>query len=328
MMKISLLIPIYGVERYIEKCVASLFEQTYENIEYIFVDDCTPDNSIKILNEVIERYPERKNHIHTIRHNINKGLAQARNTALEAATGDFVLNVDSDDYLEPQAIERLCAVAGKEKADVVVFGFYSVYAKGRLARPNTYHFVDKESYLKSLLEKKHTSCVWGKFIARELYLKTNIRAIPGLNQGEDYAVIPRLLYYAERIVMIEDCLYNYVQYNNEAYTKSFKRKHIDDLLKADSVLTAFFLSVPEMDLYESILFRAKLRTKTYMLKIAHTMADIREISKVYPDIPQKYHKDLSVTDRVILKLVQLKCYRLILCFTSAGFWIKRKLKSL
>lgn len=326
-MKVSLLIPVYGVEKYIEKCAVSLFEQTYEDIEYIFVDDCTPDNSMNVLSGVIERYPKRKDHTRIIHHDCNKGLAQARNTALEAATGDFVLNVDSDDYLELQAIERLCAVADKKKADVVVFGFYSVYVKGRVACPNMYHFVDKESYLKSLLEKKNTSCVWGKFMARELYRKTGIRAISGLNQGEDYAVIPRLLYYAEHIVMIEDCLYNYVQYNNEAYTKSFKREHIDDLLWADSVLCDFFLSVSENHSYESTLYRAKLRTKTYMLKIAHTLADIQDISKVYLDIPQKYYKDLSIADRVILELVHLKCYRLILCFTKTGFWLKRMLKS-
>lgn len=156
-MKVSLLIPVYGVEKYIEKCAVSLFEQTYEDIEYIFVDDCTPDNSMNVLSGVIERYPKRKDHTRIIHHDCNKGLAQARNTALEAATGDFVLNVDSDDYLELQAIERLCAVADKKKADVVVFGFYSVYVKGRVACPNMYHFVDKESYLKSLLEKKNTS---------------------------------------------------------------------------------------------------------------------------------------------------------------------------
>lgn len=327
-MKVSLLIPVYGVEKYIEKCAVSLFEQTYEDIEYIFVDDCTPDNSINVLSGVIERYPERKDHARIIRHDCNKGLAQARNTALEAATGDFVLNVDSDDYLELEAIERLCSVVGKEKADVVVFGYNSVYAKRRVSRPNMYNFVTKEAYLKSLLEKKNTSCVWGKFIARKLYLETHIRAIPGLNQGEDYAVIPRLLYHAEHIVMIEDCLYNYVQYNNEAYTKSFKKKHIDDLLKADSVLSDFFLSIPEKDLYESILYRAKLRTKTYMLKIAHTVVDIQEIAKVYLDIPPKYNKELSIADRVILGLLYVKCYRLILCFTTAGFWMKKFLKIL
>ena len=327
-MKVSALIPVYGVEKYIEKCAVSLFGQTYGDIEYIFVDDGTPDSSINVLCEVIERYPERKDNVRIIRHDCNKGLAQARNTALEAATGDYILNVDSDDYLELHAVERLCAVAEKEKADVVVFGYYVVFAKGRLARPNTYQFVDRESYLESLLEKKNALCLWGKFMAHELYLKSGIRGIPGVDQGEDYAVTPRLLYYADRIVMIEDCLYNYVQYNGGAYTKSFKREHIDDLLQADSVLSDFFLSVSGSHSYEDVLFRAKLSTKAYMLRIAHTLSDIQEISKVYTDISLKYYKYLSISNRVILDLVYLKCYRLIFYMARTDSWLRRALKNL
>lgn len=327
-MKVSLLIPVYGVEKYIEQCAVSLFEQTYKDIEYIFVDDCTPDFSISVLNNVIERYPERRNSVTILHHTKNLGLAQARNTALEAATGDFVLNVDSDDYLELKTVEKLCEIACGENADVVVFGSFTVYLNNKISRLNTYNYTTKEAYIKSLLEKKNSSCVWGKFIARNLYIKTGIRAIPGLNQGEDYAVIPRLLYYADRIVMIEDCLYNYVQYNNEAYTKSFHKKHILDLLLADKTLSDFFSSIPENNLYENTMVIAKLRTKTYMLKIANTIADIKEIAKVYLDIPGNYFSGLSFADRILLKMLHFKCYRLILFFTSTGFFIKRSLRSL
>lgn len=327
-MKVSLLIPVYGVEQFIEKCAISLFEQTYRNIEYIFVDDCTPDCSIEVLNGVIGKYPERRDDIKILRHSKNLGLAQARNTALDAATGDFILNVDSDDYLELKAIERLCEVAYNEKADVVVFGSYTVYLKNKIAKPNAYNYTTKEAYIKSLLEKKSSSCVWGKFVSHNLYVKTKIRAIPGLNQGEDYAVIPRLLYYADHIVMIKDCLYNYVQYNNEAYTKSFHKKHISDLMLADKTLSEFFLSIPERDLYENTIAVAKLRTKTYMLKIANTISDIKEIAEIYLDISNKYFKELSLADRIILRLLHFKCYRLILFFISTGFLIKRNLRRL
>lgn len=327
-MKVSLLVPVYGVERFIEKCAISLFEQTYRDIEYIFVDDCTPDFSINVLNNVIERYPERKNNVIILHHSENLGLAQARNTALEVATGDFVLNVDSDDYLELKAIERLCEVACRENAEVIVFGSYTVYLNNKVPKPNTYNYTTKEVYIKSLLEKKSSSCVWGKFVARNLYVRTKIRAIPGLNQGEDYAVMPRLLYYANHIAMIKDCLYNYVQYNNEAYTKSFHKKHISDLLLADETLSDFFSSIPESDLYKDTIAVTKLRTKTYMLKIANTIADIKEIAKVYPDIPPKNFSELSFADRIILRLLHFRCYRLILFFTKTGFFIKKFLKRL
>ena len=88
---VSILVPVYGVEKYIERCARSLFEQTYENLEYIFVDDCTPDKSIEILKRVIEDYPNRKNQVRIIHHEHNRGLAAARNTALDAATSEFYL---------------------------------------------------------------------------------------------------------------------------------------------------------------------------------------------------------------------------------------------
>ncbi len=84
--KISLLIPVYGVEKYIERCARSLFGQTYQNIEYIFVDDCTKDSSIAVLKKVLDDYPFRKEQVTIIHHNFNKGLSAARNTAFNHAT--------------------------------------------------------------------------------------------------------------------------------------------------------------------------------------------------------------------------------------------------
>ena len=106
-MKVSILIPVYGVEKYIERCARSIFEQTYQNLDIVFVDDCTPDKSIEILRRVLDDYPERKAQTRIIRHEHNQGLAAARNTAVAAATGTFLTHVDSDDWLELDAVEEL-----------------------------------------------------------------------------------------------------------------------------------------------------------------------------------------------------------------------------
>ena len=100
MYQVSILVPVYGVEKYIERCARSLFEQTYENLEYIFVNDCTPDKSMEILMRVMEDYPNRKGNVRIFHHEHNRGLSAARNTALDAATSPFVTHVDSDDYLD------------------------------------------------------------------------------------------------------------------------------------------------------------------------------------------------------------------------------------
>ena len=111
---VSICIPIYGVEKYIERCAISLFEQTYQNIEYIFVDDCTPDKSVEILKSVIERYPNRKPYVRIIKHKKNRGLGSARNTAVDAAKGEFLMHVDSDDWIDNDCV-RLCVEKQKRK---------------------------------------------------------------------------------------------------------------------------------------------------------------------------------------------------------------------
>ena len=90
---VSLLVPIYGVEKFIEKCAVSLFEQTYSNIEYVFVDDCTPDNSISVLRDIIAEYPGRKSKVRILHHEYNRGLAAARKTSIENADVEDVMPV-------------------------------------------------------------------------------------------------------------------------------------------------------------------------------------------------------------------------------------------
>lgn len=119
-MKISVIIPIYNVERFITRCAISLMKQTLkEDVEFIFVDDATPDRSIDLLQEVINQYPERRNQVRLIRHAKNKGLPAARNSGLKVAVGEYIFHCDSDDWLELDMLETLYDVAVKKQADIV-----------------------------------------------------------------------------------------------------------------------------------------------------------------------------------------------------------------
>ena len=126
-----MLIPIFGVEKFIERCAVSLFEQTYPNIEYIFVNDCTKDKSIDILKEVVERYPTRNPQVRIIEHEKKTGLAGARNTAVAAATGEFLMHVDSDDYVDKEIVSKSVSRQLETNADIVVIDFIRRY-------PNSY----------------------------------------------------------------------------------------------------------------------------------------------------------------------------------------------
>ena len=118
-MKISIGVPVFGVEKYIERCARSLFEQSYKDIEYIFVNDCTPDNSMSILKNVLDEYPVRKQQVVIINNEKNIGLALTRNKIIENCTGDFIYNVDSDDYIELDTIELLVEKQKETNADII-----------------------------------------------------------------------------------------------------------------------------------------------------------------------------------------------------------------
>lgn len=306
--KISLLIPVYGVEKYIERCARSLFGQTYQNIEYIFVDDCTKDSSIAVLKKVLDDYPFRKEQVTIIHHNFNKGLSAARNTAFNHATGDYIIHVDSDDYLELDAVRLLCKCIETEYADVVVFDNYCVYGN-RIVENHQHIPNDKTSYIKNLIERKNQSSIWGKMFLRKLVLDSGVQSVESVNFGEDYAVVPRLMYYAKKIVKLDECLYYYVRYNKGSYTNNIALQSVNELYLANNVLEHFFSEQEDCYLYNNSISLSKLRIQAYLLKISdRTLWDyIRQLNIE----PIHEHSHLPLFDKILLKLLSGKRYRIL-----------------
>ena len=151
--RVTICSPIYGVEKYIERCAVSLFEQTYSDIDYVFVNDCTKDKSIEVLNRVIERYPERKKNVRIINHEKNRGLSAARNTGVDNAKTDFLIWVDSDDYVEPKMVELLVKKQLNSNADIVCGGVQSMFEDDAVYEKRDEN-MSRESYLHRLLSKK------------------------------------------------------------------------------------------------------------------------------------------------------------------------------
>lgn len=117
--KVSVIIPIYKVEKFIGRCVRSLMEQTFCDVEYIFVNDATPDSSMEVLASVMTCYPDKKDCIKILNHEENKGLPAARNTGLAVAVGNYIFHCDSDDFVEADMLEELYVRAQKIDADIV-----------------------------------------------------------------------------------------------------------------------------------------------------------------------------------------------------------------
>ena len=147
MYKVSILVPIYGVEEYIERCCRSLFEQSYQNLEFIFVNDYTPDDSVEVLKTVMDHYPESKDSIRIIDHEKNQGLAASRNTGIDNSNGDFVICVDSDDWLEPRALEILVKKQLEKNADITSGQYLVHYENNECLLPERYYRHKEEMVL-------------------------------------------------------------------------------------------------------------------------------------------------------------------------------------
>lgn len=280
--KVSILVPVYGVEKFIERCAISLFEQTFEDIEYVFVNDCTPDKSIDILKEVLEKYPDRKAQVKIINHEVNKGLAGARNTGVENANGDYILHVDSDDYLELNAIELLYKKAISDNADIVVCDFYTDFSNYLLLQNQGVN-ESKTIFLQLLLSVKILAPIWNKLIKRCLYIDNNLKAKTGVNLGEDYMIIPKLTYYAKQISKVNLPLYYYSQVNSDSYTnQKLSKNNIENIIFVLNDLTNFFENKSDSSVYNEALLKGKLRKKMDLLFFADKEY-ITELNDLFPE---------------------------------------------
>lgn len=224
---VTVIVPIYKVEKYIARCAESLMRQTLKEVEYIFVDDATPDNSIKILESVIEKYPHRKSQIQIVRHERNKGLPAARNTGLSRAKGEYIFHCDSDDFVEVDMLEALYRAAEEQKADIVWCDWYLSFEKNeRYMKQPEYSSSDEA--LRSMLSGGMKYNVWNKLIKRSLYVDNQITFPNDHGMGEDMTIM-MLFACASRVCYVNKAFYHYVKLNTHAFTQVHSEQHFADL---------------------------------------------------------------------------------------------------
>lgn len=208
-MKVTIAVPVYRVESYIEKCAISLFEQTYSNIEFLFINDCTPDKSVEIIKKTLEKYPHRKDQVRIFNQPKNQGCPAARNLAVELASGDFIFHVDADDWIEPDAISVLVNEQQSTGSDLVV-GNYLIETQNATKLVQYCDITkSKKEIVKDCLDDKSSQSVWGILIKRCLYIDYNIKANESFHVGEDWQVSPLLLYHAKKIAYVDKVTYHY-----------------------------------------------------------------------------------------------------------------------
>ncbi|MDA3062015.1 MULTISPECIES: glycosyltransferase family 2 protein [unclassified Campylobacter] len=247
---VSIIIPVYNVEKYIVKCATTLFEQDFDSIEYIFVNDCSPDNSMQVLQSVIEKYPNRKNDIKIINKPQNEGLGQARKTGFESATGEYILHIDSDDWVEFDMVSSMYKKAKEDDADIVVCDFYENYSNKQIYIKQDLVFDDYETYLKDCftLKNKYVS-IWSKFCKKKVYEKIKF---PTFSNAEDFFLhIQMFYYYYGKIVHFNRAFVHYNRINESSITyHNVSEKKIKELKAFNLEILEFF---KKNDIYEKFI---------------------------------------------------------------------------
>lgn len=226
MVKVSVIVPIYNVEKYIEDCAKSLFQQTLNDIEYIFVNDCTPDNSIKILKEVLDAYPERKNQVKIVNLEVNSGQAAARKRGVSEATGDFIIFCDGDDWVDKNMYQRLYDCAIQHNYDFVRCLFSRVseghQALCKLIPPESY--ANKKQLLSYLIRSSDFSSTCDKLVRRNVVFSQQF-VYPKDNMCEDLVYVLQYVLNAKSIGYINESFYYYRQ-NESSISHVLETEHI------------------------------------------------------------------------------------------------------
>lgn len=295
---ISIIIPVFNVEKYLNRCVESIVKQTYKNLEIILVDDGSPDNSPKLCDE----WARKDSRIKVI-HKENGGVSSARNVGIQNALGDYIAFVDSDDWIDEAMCEKVVEHAIKTNADMVFFKFRRVYENGKV-------FENKEVALESVKRKDikvfFTSCTDknGNYLdvmgsACRILFKKNIAQSclfsEKLKHGEDLFFVLNCLEKANKVEVLDEVLYNYY-YNDQSVTTK--------------VCENYFQNITTLFKHERTYFKEK-NLSDYEYFITHAY-----VSRVVAKMIQQKHfvknmKNLCKNDELLKECLNKNYYKKI-----------------
>ena len=221
---ISVIVPVYNVEKYLERCIDSILKQTYSDLEILLIDDGSSDKSGKICDE----YAKKDNRIKVI-HKKNGGISDVRNVGIENAKGDYIGFVDSDDYIADDMFETLYKLSNENNADISIVSFYEMY-NGKLIGvrdDKTLTKMDKQEALKELLiDTNIQSYMWNKLFKKELF--DNLRFPLGKN-FEDIATVLLIFERANKVVLLQEPKYYYLRRDDSIVGHRTNKTYLDYL---------------------------------------------------------------------------------------------------
>ncbi len=313
---VSIVVPVYNVEDYLEKCVRSILAQTERDFELLLIDDGSPDGS-GALCDTLAKEDERIRVVHQK----NQGLGGARNTGIQAAQGEWLLFVDSDDWIDPDILEKSLNTAQRGSADMVLFGFRSVDPEGRELGV----FLDKPCKNRPLSPKEHkelllcSPCAWNKLYRASLFLDTDIR-YPLRVWYEDIRTTLKVMLKARSIVLLDDVGYHYLQ-RPGSIIQSLNVERNVEILDAFRDIFTYFREQGLWDEYRDelcflTLFHAYLTASVRVIRLDRKHPLLRDffdfLKENFPDYRKNpYLSTLTGNQKILFFLLEKKLYSVI-----------------
>lgn len=317
-MQVSIIIPVYNTKEYLEKCVQSVFLSDLTDCEVILVDDGSTDG---VSGALCDRIAAENSSIIKVIHQENQGLGGARNTGIEAATGEYLFFLDSDDWLMPKAIDRLKAVVAEFNADVISFnmrtddgnGNGETFCLNAAKKDTAFTLEEQPEFLLSLPN------AWGRLWKRKLFMESGVR-FPGRAWYEDIRTTSKLFAVAGSIVTIDDVLYNYYQREGSIMRSSNIERNIE-IVDAFKDIIGWFKDNGLFERYKDMLCGLCIEHLYIVASVRVLRADVKHpllqtfAEYIQEEFPQ-YKKNFMVTRlplarKLAFYLLEMKQYKLI-----------------
>jgi glycosyltransferase involved in cell wall biosynthesis len=266
---VSIIIPVYNAENTLPICLESLNKLDYPALELLFVNDSSTDGSLEILEEFVPNFLGSERQAKVISHASNKGVAVARNTGLDHATGMYIYYVDADDSLATNTVSLAIDKAQEMDAEIVGFNWFLAFNANERKMNQPAFQTPWEALEKMMLGTLRWN-LWLFLVKRSLYEQHNIRFTPGMNMGEDLMVMVKLFSYAEHVAFIDEALYRYRQSNSASLTKTYTDAHIEQVTRNINDVESFLKASRYASKLGNLMEQLKLNIKLPLLISAKT----------------------------------------------------------
>ena len=314
MPKVSVIVPIYGVERYIVRCAQSLFSQTLDDIEFIFVDDCSPDNSMALLQQEIEknrpRFAGMNWTVRTVKMPTNSGLAAVRRHGIQLATGQFVIHCDSDDWVAPDAYKLMYEKAMEDGLDIVLCDYYrSDGVTHEYYKNGVDGLKSKDEYFRQLLTYRCSTSVWTKLVKRELYTKNDL-LYPNDNMWEDFVLSIQLFYYAKKIGYLPEPLY-YYYYNPSSISYSNIDKRQEQIQHNAKIILDFLEANKLNDKFKDQIVFFKYMSRSELVLFTKERKYLLQWRSTFPEVNRLFwnNKEFNIKEKLKFIVIYMGLYK-------------------